>query len=277
MDLAEAVKQMTPVFVVAPTARNGITLVQRLLNSTRRIIVYGENTDFVERLPTLVHSAVQTHTESGVEIARSREKFLNETTEYWTSNLWPDTLNYMLVMFESFYKTALLYEQYSLHIGFQRWGVKNPMVSAQMIERLNVLMPRARFVFIYRNLYHTARSAKARQFIKTDGDLEAFAGRWREHLAAVLDKPQPHLLPIRYETLLDERAPTVAQIAEFAGVEGIDPAVLERKINTFEGATSAGLSPTGYIDPAPLTPADVKTIRHAAGAVLDKLDYHPED
>ena len=53
MNLAKLVKQMTPVFLVAPTARNGITLIQRLLNTTRQIIVYGENPAFVQTMPSL--------------------------------------------------------------------------------------------------------------------------------------------------------------------------------------------------------------------------------
>ena len=58
-DLGTYVQNLQPVFITAPTARNGVTLVQRLLNSSKQIIVYGENTDFMSVLPKLVHSTVK--------------------------------------------------------------------------------------------------------------------------------------------------------------------------------------------------------------------------
>ena len=51
MDLQQAMAAHAPIFITAPSARNGVTLIQRLLNSTRQIMVFGENTLLVDHLP----------------------------------------------------------------------------------------------------------------------------------------------------------------------------------------------------------------------------------
>ena len=150
-DLAQYVQQLTPVFITAPTARNGVTLLQRLINSSKQMIVYGENTNFMSVVPKLVHSSVQVHNERGAEFQEARKQFLEQTTEGWTSNLWPDPQPLMMVAFEAFYKSVLVYQQCSEKYGYQRWGIKNPLNEPQMIERLRILMPKARYLFIYRN------------------------------------------------------------------------------------------------------------------------------
>lgn len=273
MNLTDAVKQLTPVFIVAPSARNGITLLQRMLNSTRQIIIYGENGDFMDRLPSLVHSAVNTHTTMGDEFDASRKKFLSETTEYWTSNLWPSSEQNLLIMFEAFNRAAAMYQQCTQQYGFARWGVKNPMITPQMIERLHILLPQARFIFIHRNLYEVVQSARARQFITDDASRDSFIEAWKNNIQAVLSKPAAHVLVVKHDELVTDRAANIANIERFAGISGIDQSVLDRKINTFIGAKSAGMSPTGYIEPRPLTNADTKAIERITGDILSELEY----
>jgi len=275
-DIAQLVNQMQPVFVVAPTARNGVTLVQRLLNSSRQIVVYGENLDFMDRMPKLVHSTVQTHTTNGPHIAEARQKFLKQTTEFWTSNLWPDTQTFMMIAFEAFYKAALLYQQQTQQDGISRWGVKNPLTEPQMIERLTVLMKGAKFVFIYRSLFDVARSAKARQFIKNETELRNYGVQWAHNLTTVLNAKWGHVQIIRYEDLLSEPDAHIQQLEQFAGISGIDRSVMDRKINTFTGQTENGMSPTGYIPPADLTSKEQTILREAAGSAL-QLGGYAED
>ena len=65
-------------FVVAPCARNGVTLLQRLLNSSRKIIVYGENVYFMHRLPEMVRFIVHAYKTHGKSIEASRQRFLDQ-------------------------------------------------------------------------------------------------------------------------------------------------------------------------------------------------------
>lgn len=274
-DLAQYVQQLMPLFITAPTARNGVTLLQRLVNSSRQMIVYGENLNFMSVLPKLVHSSVQVHTERTAEFEAARNQFLKQTTEGWTSNLWPEPQPLMLVAFEAFYKSALAYQQCSEKNGYQRWGIKNPLNEPQMIERLRILMPKARFIFIYRHPYDVIKSAKSRQFINNEAELKQYAVQWREILNTVVKYPFPEVWILKYEDLIDHPDSVIDQLERFAGITGIDRSVMNRKINTFAlpADQMAGASEKGYVKPDALTTQEKKIITDIAGQVMKQFGY----
>jgi hypothetical protein len=271
--LHETVQQMSPVFIVAPSARNGITLLQRLLNSSRKIIVYGENLHFMHQLPAMVRGVVHSYQTNGKNFEASRQRFLNQTTEYWSSDLWPDCEKFMLLIFDAFYNAAMIYEQSSRQYGFDRWGVKNPLSSPDMIDHLSVLMTKSKFLFIYRNLFDVARSAKARAFIKTPQDMQNLAQLWQRNTVSVLSTKRDNLLPIKYENLVENPADVNSQIERFTGVTGTDLSVMTRKINTFESSEIEGMSPTSYVAPKDLTAEEADILRQQAQAALDLTGY----
>ena len=272
-DLAQYVQQLTPVFITAPTARNGITLLQRLLNSSRKIIVYGESLDFMATLPKLVHTTVRVNTDLSVEFAHARKQFLEQTTEGWTSNLWPDPAPLMMIALEAFYKAAKSYQQSSEQYGYQRWGIKNPLNEPQMIERIRILMPKAKFIFIYRHPFDVIKSAKSRQFITSNEELKRYTLQWREILTGVVKYNYPEIQLIKYENLIATPNPIIKQLERFTGITHIDPAVMQRKINTFASNDMEGASESSYIKPAPLSDAEKKTITDIAGDVMMQFGY----
>lgn len=274
-DLAQYVQQLTPVFITAPTARNGVTLLQRLLNSSRKIIVYGENLSFMSVLPKLVHSAVQVHTERTAEFAAAREQFLKQTTEGWTSNLWPEPQPLMMVAFEAFYKSAVAYQQSTEKYSYQRWGVKNPLNEPQMIERMRILMPKARFVFIYRHPFDVIKSAKSRKFVTDEAQLRRYALQWREVLSNVVAYNFPEVWVLKYEDLTANPEPVIDQLERFAGVTGIDRSVMKRKINTFALPSDQmeGANEKGYVKPDELSSDEKKIITDIAGDVMQQFGY----
>ncbi len=275
MDIAQFVQQMTPVFVTAPTARNGITLVQRLLNSSRQIIVYGENLNFIAALPRLVHSSVQVHNERRDEFAAARRQFLEQAADGWTSNLWPDPQPLMLAAFEAFYRAAVVYQQCSQQYGFMRWGIKNPVSEAAMIERLRVLMPRARFVFIHRHPVEVIKSARSRRFITSDEQLDDYARQWRDVTLGVLQQASPHVWRLKYEDLLADPDRAIDHLQQFAGVTNIDRSVMGRKFNTF-AADAAGADRSGYIPPDALTDDEKHRILAITADAMKQLGYEAQ-
>ena len=274
-DLAQYVQQLTPVFITAPTARNGVTLLQRLINSSKQMIVYGENTNFMSVVPKLVHSSVQVHNERGAEFQEARKQFLEQTTEGWTSNLWPDPQPLMMVAFEAFYKSVLVYQQCSEKYGYQRWGIKNPLNEPQMIERLRILMPKARYLFIYRNPIDVIKSAKSRKFITTPDQLKQYAAQWAGILTTVVNYGFEQVKVIKYENLINNPDPIIDQIERFAGITGIDRSVMKRKINTFAVSSElmAGSNEKGYIKPDDLSADEKKMITDIAGNVMQQFGY----
>jgi len=252
---------ISPIFITAPTARNGVTLLQRLLNSSGRCVVYGENVTLTCTLPQICQSESDTHRRLGEALRASRERFLREGPEYWSSDLWPDHERFMLLMFGSFFRAIEHYEEQAAADGFERWGIKNPMRSPEMIQRLRVLLPRARFLFIHRDPIETARSAKARRFVRDAEDVREWARQWLTHTETVLADRRPDTLVVPYAALLADPENWIARLERFAGVAGIDRRVLETKINSFDG----------YIEPAALTPEEERIVRAETAALTDRV------
>jgi hypothetical protein len=275
MDLAQYVQQLSPLFITAPTARNGVTLLQRLVNSSKQMIIYGENTNFMNVVPKLVHSSVQVHNERSAEFNEARKQFLEQTTEGWTSNLWPDPQPLMMVAFEAFYKSVLVYQQCSQKYGYQRWGIKNPLSEPQMIERLRILMPQARFAFVYRDPIDVIKSAKSRKFITTVEQLQQYAAQWKEILTTVVGYGFEQVKVIKYENLIDNPDPIIDQLERFAGITGIDRNVMNRKINTFALSSDVmqGTNEKGYVKPDDLSADEKKMIVDIAGDVMQQFGY----
>ena len=265
--------QIQPVVITAPTARNGVTLLQRLFNSSGQIIVYGENAHFAERLPGLVYEAQGIHLAHHQVFEATRQRFLNETTEFWSSSLWPDTQMYWDLAVESFRRFVILYQKCSEDYGFERWGIKHPFSSVIHLDRFLTLLPAGRFIYIYRNLFDVARSAKARKFAKIPADFQKLAATWQDSLRVVSAAQEESLMVIKYEDLVEDPAAWISRIETFTGITGIDPDVMNRKYNTFKGEAAAGYSSTEYIVPAPLTEDEIALLRETAGDVLAALNY----
>jgi hypothetical protein len=263
----------SPTIITAPTARNGITLIQRLLNSTRQAMVFGENIHFFDWLPRIAMQSYLAHARLQDEFEQSREKFLHETTEYWSSNLFPDSGNCTAIAFEAFYKYATNYQQTAHHCGFRHWGMKNPMPEPDTIRTLSQLLRPARFVFMYRNPFDVVASAKARRFVTNTQQAAAYARQWRQHLQAIHDQPPTHLLMMQYESLVSDPEPLLQELETFTGLTGIDRSVLDRKINTFAASDTEGQSPSSYIPPQALTDAERGAIYAEAGDMLKWAGY----
>jgi hypothetical protein len=262
-----------PVVVTAPTARNGITLLQRLLNSTRQIIVYGENKHLCEQVPNAVFTAAEIHNSARADIERARARFLTETTEFWSSTLWPDTGAYLQGAVEGFRRLVHVYQTCSEQYGFPRWGIKHPFSNLIQFDRFFSLLPGALFIYVYRNLFDVARSSKARQFAKTAEDLERLASNWREGVYAVRRVRHKNLLVVRHEDLVADPQQWLARLEDFTGLRTIDRTVMDRKFNTFQGPAQFGYSPTEYIAPVRLTEAEAALLEKHAGDVLAEEGY----
>ncbi len=274
--MSEAAAQFQPVFITAPTARNGVTLLQRLLNSSRQIIIYGENKHFCEMLPNVVHTAHHIHLNSHQQMEATRQRFLNETTEFWSSGLWPDTKMYLDLSVRVFRQFAQLYQACSEQYGYKRWGIKHPFVDVAAFDRFLSLLPTSKFLYLYRNPYDVARSSKARKFTKTPADFQALMTAWRNSVMAALQAEATNLMVIKYEELLHEPDAWISKIESFTGVTNIDRDVMNKKFNTFRGQERNGHSPTEYVPPAALTDEEAAVITEVAGNVLTALNYTDE-
>jgi len=271
--MIQSFDQAEPIVITAPTARNGITLIQRLFNSSGKILIYGENRHFTEEVPTIVYQAYAMHSQQAAQAKAAMERFKKEGSEFWSSSLFPDTMQYMAAMVESFGKLVMVYQRCAEQDGFAHWGIKHPFTSIGHLDRFITILPSGRYLYIYRNLYDVVRSAKARKFIKNLNDVCAYTRRWTESVNTVLANKIDSLLTIKHEDLVADPEHWISQMEQFTGITGLNRDVMNRKINTFKGPADLGYSPNEYIPPEPLTQDEIQTVQQIAGPLLSQLGY----
>ena len=258
--LAAQMQALSPILITAPTARNGVTLLQRLLNSSRQVIIYGENTLLMDQLPAMVHTMTATYRSAAAELLSARSRLLAGETEGWTSNLWPDAEAFMLCMFDAFYRATAVYEQSTLEYGHTRWGLKMPMCHSSMVERWRVLMPRTQIIAIVRDPCAVIRSARARRFVTDEPGALQYARQWSEHVRVLLEGRE-RLLLLRHEDLAGAPEDWIPRLESFTGISGIDRSVMSRRFNSFDG----------YIAPEPLQAREERSIRQITAPMEERL------
>lgn len=227
----------------------------------------------MEGIPRGIFLKMNTLQVAGDSKNLSREKFFTHTTDFWTSALTPDDSQYLQVIADNFFRTVVFYQNWSEGHSFKRWGIKHPLPNIVTLDLLQKFLHNAHFVYIYRNLYDVARSAKARRWIKSQGDLVLLAQRWQNNLLPLLESPQERVLVLRYEDLVADQETHIKKIEEFTGISNIDRNVMKRKINTFEGKIENGFSPTEYIQPEKLTDQESAVLYEHAAQALEVTGY----
>lgn len=240
-----------PVFLLATGGRTGSTLVQRLILSTRQVMMWGEH--------------------GGILLPRLRELFLQ--VEEWNQktydhdalvdfrkspqNSWAANINpgapFFFAACRAFLDASL--GAAARETGFPRWGFKEIRYGATEALALQRLYPHARFVFLTRNPVDCLRSIKAAGWYEQDFAANPFSflqewSRISGELADVQPKLQ-HACLIRYEDLVSEPEKTVGRIAHTIGVpvNAFDLSVLGQKLRGSESA------------PLALDQADIEALR----------------
>ncbi len=264
-------RHLQPVFVLAPVARCGSTLLQRLLNSSNQLIMFGENKDIACRLPECVGFAVGTAGTAGLE---ENWGVLDNIGEYlakgWFAGLFPGRGEaYLELALRNFYDAVEHYHRIAGKLG-RAWGIKEPHSS--QLAMLRRLLPHARFIFLYRNLFDVARSYKARGWLGSVFDVIRLAHDWREEICRAFLCGTDKVLTVKYEDLVENPGVELSRLEAFLGITGIDRALMKTKINSFE-FDGRGEATSAYRAPQELTEEEHDELVKHARAMLNHLGY----
>lgn len=271
LDVPNRYLAIAPLIVTSPTSRCGTTLLQRLLSSSGNAFVYGEEVGCQVRALTawLVGLLQQLERNRAADDACFGRAIAGDLTD-WRPGLSPPSEIMLRAWIETYYQLPASVDRFSSSIGRPIWGFKMPGCTRDVLRSMFSMMPRARVIYVFRNLVDVLRSAKARKFVETDAQIVQLCIEWATNMRETAELSQDQrIMFVEYEELIAHRSAHLRLLETFTGARGVDPQTFDVKVNTFAGDPELGYSPTQYIEPAGLTGADRAAVLGEAGPVMD--------
>ncbi len=254
---------LDPLIVTSPLQRSGTTLLQRLLCSAPNTLIYGERAaQELEFFLNIYAYKVQEYGLRREANQRVLSRVLQGQVNDWILELTPDTDGYLAALQSGAFAGIAYCRDYALAQGRPVWGFKYPAWNPVILRTLRRLMPRARLLFIGRDPFSALRSAKAQHMMDTPLELQRLCQSWLSGMSYIMElDDDPGVLSVRYEDLVGQSQETLALISAFSSAAGMDPSVLDHRINILPGQQFAGESADGYIPPAELTEDELRMVR----------------
>jgi hypothetical protein len=251
-----------PLFLLSAGWRSGSTLVQRLVNSGAAYFLWGEPYSRADLVPRLADS-LRPITDAWPrpdDVLLAHEGALEDR---WTANLHPG-LETLLESHRALFRTLCAAPPGSP--AGSGWGFKEVRLAADHAHYLDLLFPRARFVFLVRDpldayaSYKTWRSWYLRWPEDQVRTAWSYGGLWSDLAGGFLaEAAAVGGIVIRYEDLV----PGGAAIAALEGLLGVrvDEEVLANRISGSDCA------------PARLTGLERRMIERRTAPVARRLGY----
>ena len=276
LDLKAAYIEAAPIIVTSPTTRCGTTLVQRVLCASDNAIVYGEEIGRQFQTLTALFASQIRHSEHRAQTPdEDFARALSGVLADWRPSLAPPSRVLLRAWTDTYFQLPLALARFGAGIGRPIWGFKWPACPIELITAYLTLMPRAKVVYVTRNLLDALKSAKARRFVNNPAEVESFCIQWAMNAEAALSLHNDgRVLMLPYERLLERREEQVGALGAFTGARGLRLEAFDVKVNTYRGEIAHGHSPTQYIEPALLTESEIATVFEKAGGPM--RTYYPE-
>ena len=231
-----------PIFIFSAGWRSGSTLLQRLLMSSQQILVWGEpygHTGLIDSLLQPLKGITSSYPPSKYFANHyldhnDSDKIHSVLSHYWVANLYPDP--YYLVESHISFLTNL-FEKPAREKGFKQWGIKAVRLDIDCAIYLNWLFPQAKFLFLYRNPYHTYTSYRGSYWYNiwpTDPVYtpKRFGQHWKTLVEGYMNKHQKvNSLLIKYEDLCDGNF-DISILEKFLGLT-FDKSIMKSQIRGY--------------------------------------------
>lgn len=260
------------IFIWAPTQRCGTGLLQRLVTSSKEVLVFGEDKFLTDQLPKLMIE----HAELDNDIKDSTSKLASGNYDGWFPSALPFYEDYIEALANSFKLMADAYSSTAKKLGFANWGSKLPYVSTAQLSAINTLLPNSRHVFLYRNLADVMRSMKARRWVADQKQFKDICNKWFNSLSEIGSTftGVNWMYMLSHDKLIEKPAFYTVELQKFLGLSELDIKVFDHKINTFIGEEKDGHSETSYVKPESLSDYEETLCRQVQNEVEKLKIFH---
>jgi len=205
-----------PIFIFAASWRTGSTLLQRIVNASGEVYIWGEPSFLKDAL--LFHQKVESYL-SKVEI--NRRKAFTKKIGQWIPVVSPQP-EMSSRSFREFFNT--LYGTETNARGIPRWGFKE--VRANAVAHMNFLLkiyPDARLLFLVRNPWNMYLSIKGKKFHQNFANVLDPVQVWQQNVDDYLNDAelQDRCLIVRYEELISQTRSDSAVLSQICHHTGI--------------------------------------------------------
>jgi len=273
IDIPTEYRALAPVIITSPTTRCGTTLLQRLLSSSDNAFIYGEEIGFqVKKFADWLVGMMQHLEKNEANLDEDFQHALLGELNDWRPGMTPPANIMLRSCLHTFYQIPMTLSDYGCSIDRPIWGYKCPAYSHDTIITILTLMPKAKFIYVFRNPFDALESAKARRFVKTDNEVIEYCNSWAKNMSEISGfVNHERMMFIKYEDLIDQKNVVIKKIELFSGIEHIDLSGFDVRVNTFLGEEVNGHSPSQYIRPEKLTASERATAQACVGPIVEHL------
>ena len=256
-----------PIFLLSAGWRSGSTLLQRLVMSDPKVLLWGEPYDECGTIQALAQSVVAFRRGWPPEDYYYRAAKPEALAGDWIANLFPAPAA-LYRGHRAFFEAT--FAEPARQAGALRWGIKEVRLGVDYAHYLRWLYPGSQFLFLYRHPLDAYRSycRYGRNWYQTWPDAPVFTpasfGRhWRLLAEGFLkDAQKLDALVIRYEDLTTATTQLLERIERHLDIR-IDPSILAKKVGSSErGGEQAWVSRL-----------EKALLRRAVAPLADELGY----
>lgn len=201
-----------PVFIMGATYRTGTTFLQRLINSSGEIFVWGENVRITQELHVIVQKL-----ESWSAISALQHHDLREAGSHaWIANLNPNYPHTPLEAARAFFRSY--YSAATQTRGIARWGFKEVRGDASDAQFLLRCFPRARILFLVRRPEAVLASMATSAWYEEVGRALGVLAAYRANIESFRSFVHPAIMMLRLEDFRSLPQATLAALADHLGI-----------------------------------------------------------